>query len=272
MSDFSQIIHRAWKLDPDIFLQFQQDASFLWIALTIVALASLSEAMGQSVVLFINQVRPQRFVLSLVIATARHIIGYCLWTTIIWLMITYLFNIQQSWLLVARVVGLSYAPQLLAFFGLTPFLGNPFSWILSFWSLLAIIVAINMGLELALWQAIAASGLGWFLIQVWQRTLGRPIYSLGRWIEDRAAGVPLKFTLQDLPGLRRWQPTLPEHWEQWLTQRSLLNYENSRRIFIEKVQQYKHRLHKTQQSLLNPHHSDLSTGAIGPAGTRHKHD
>jgi len=272
MPEFRQIIQRAWKLDPDIFHLFQQDELTLWIALSIVALASLSEAMGQSVVLFINQVRPKRFALSLVIATVRHIVGYCLWTTIIWLMITYLFDLKPAWLLVARVVGLSYAPQLLAFFGLTPFLGNPFSWILSFWSLMAIIVAIHMGLELTLWQAIAASGLGWLLIQIWQRTLGRPIYGLGRWIEDRAAGVPLKFTLQDLPLLRRWQPTLPEHWEQWLAQRSLLNYQNSRRTLIEKVQQYKQRLHHTQRSLLNPTHGDLSTGAIGPAGTRHKHD
>jgi len=184
-------------------------------------------------------------------------------------MLTYLFEVPQSWWLVARVVGLSYAPQLLSFFGLIPYFGNPFSWILSFWSLLAIILAMDIGLGLTLWQSIVASGLGWLLIQVWQRTLGLPIYWLARWLEDRVAGVPLKFTLHDLPRLRRWQPALPEHWENWLEQRSL-SYEHSRRVLIEMVQQQKERFNQAQQTLLKG--SDLSSGTIGPTTGVQHHD
>jgi hypothetical protein len=121
---------------------------------------------------------------------------------------------------VAAVVGLAYAPQLLAFFELTPFLGNPFGLLLSLWSMVAIVVAVRVGLGLETWQAVVASGLGWLLIQVWRRTLGRPIYALGQWLERRAAGVPMRYTRRDVPRLRR-HPKLLANWEHWTTRRQL---------------------------------------------------
>ncbi len=54
------------------------------VALWIVVLASISEAMGQSIVLFINRVRPKRYMLALGISTASNMIGYLLWVGVIW--------------------------------------------------------------------------------------------------------------------------------------------------------------------------------------------
>ena len=45
--------------------------------------------------------------------------------------------------------------------------------------------------------------MGWLLLQAWRYTLGRPVYALGRWIEQRAAGVPLRYRATDVPKLRR---------------------------------------------------------------------
>lgn len=209
-----QTIQQAMWLDQNVFADIQRLPGGLGIALLIVSLAGLSESLGQSVVLFINRLPPIRFTLALVITAASHVVGYLLWTVTVWLVGVYVFGQPVALTTVATVVGLAYAPQLLAFFELTPFLGNPFSILLTLWSMVAIVMAVRAGLALELWQAVVASGLGWVLIQIWRRTIGRPIYALGRWLQRRAAGVPMEFTLSDLTRLRR-HPAWLENLDSW---------------------------------------------------------
>ncbi|HMN30549.1 MAG TPA: hypothetical protein PKE45_20530 [Caldilineaceae bacterium] len=213
LPSLTDTIRQALRLEPGIYVGIQNAAEGIWIALTVVLLAALSESFGQSIILFVNRVRPRRFVLALLIATFSRIAGFWLWAVTVWLIAGYGFDRPVPLLRVASAVGLAYAPQLLAFFVLTPFLGNPFSILLSLWSMLAIMVAVQAGLGLDLWEAVVTSGLGWLLIQIWQRTLGQPIYALGRWLERRAAGVPLEFTVKDLIRLRhrpQWLVNLPD--------------------------------------------------------------
>lgn len=214
MPSIGQMIQQAMRLNPIVFAEIQQIRGGLGIALLIVTLAGLSEALGQSVVLFINRLRPRRFILALMITAASHMVGYLVWTVTVWLVGVYVFGQEVSMIAIACVVGLAYAPQTLAFFELTPFLGNPFSIILSLWSMVAIIMAVRVGLNLELWQAFLASALGWVIIQVWRRTIGLPIYGLGRWLQRRAAGVPLEHTLADLTMLRR-QPAWLKNLDGW---------------------------------------------------------
>ena len=175
-------------------------------------MASVSEALGQSVVLFINKVRPRRFLLAMGISTASQMVAFGIWATSVWLVSTYVFGASQAYVAVAAAVGLAYAPQVFAFFELTPFLGNTIAVILSLWSMIAIVVAIDVGTGLATWQAIVTSGLGWILIQIWRRSIGRPIYAFGHWMKRRAAGNPLALTLQDISSLRH-ASDMVENWE-----------------------------------------------------------
>jgi hypothetical protein len=220
MPSLGDTIRQALALDETIYVEIQRGSGGIWLALAVVGLAGLSQSLGQSVVLFINHVRPRRFLLAMIISAVSYMVGYLLWSSSVWLVGVYAFGRSESWLAVAAVVGLAYAPQLLAFFELTPFFGNPFGLLLSLWSMVAIVVAVRVGLSLETWQAVVASGLGWLLIQVWRRTLGRPIYALGQWLERRAAGVPLRYTRRDVPMLRR-RPKLLSDWEHWTTRRSL---------------------------------------------------
>jgi hypothetical protein len=198
-----EAILRALALDEQIYVAVQGSRQGLWIALLVVGLAGLSQALGQSLVLFINHVRPRRFILALIASTIGHMGGYGLWLVSVWLVGVYAFGAEVPWTAVSAAVGLAYAPQLLAFFELTPFLGNPFGALLSLWTLLAIVIGVRAGFGLETWQAVATSGLGWLLLQAWQRTLGSPVYALGRWIEQRAAGVPLRYGAADVQKLRR---------------------------------------------------------------------
>lgn len=217
-TSFYEIIRQALRLNPQVFSDIQLENSSIYLAFGVVVLAALSESLGQSVVLFLNRVQPLRFIMALLISTLSNIVGYFLWTATVWLVVRYAFNLEVPIWVVANAVGLAYAPQLLAFFELTPFLGNMFGLLLTLWSLVAIIVAIHAGLGLVTWQATLASALGWVLIQLWRRSLGRPLYALGRWVKRRAAGVPLEVTVQDVTRLRRLQPHLL-NWQLWLEQR-----------------------------------------------------
>lgn len=214
LSSLPQIIRMAMRLNPAVYAAVQAAPSGIWIALIVVGLASISEALGQSVVLFINRVRPKRFVLALGISTVSQMIGFMLWAVIVWLISVYAFGATQSIVAIAAAVGLAYAPQLLAFFELTPFLGNTFAVILSLWSMIAIVVAIYVGTDLDVWQAMLTSMLGWISIQLWRRSLGRPIYAIGNWMQQRAAGNPLSLTIKDIPQLRHAHDIV-ENWEKW---------------------------------------------------------
>ena len=132
-----------------------------------------------------------------------YIIGYVLWTTSVFVVTRYGFQITASWLTIAAVVGLAYAPQILAFFELTPYFGNAFGILLTLWTMIAVVVAMVAGLNLVLWQAVIAAGLGWLLLQLVRRTIGRPANSIWKWFRTRAIGVRLQYETNDLPQLRR---------------------------------------------------------------------
>ncbi len=207
-------IFRALSLDSTVFAELLVASNGLRIALIVILLAGFSEASGQSIVLFINRVMPGRFWLALLISTISHMAGYLLWSLTVWLVGSYLFGHVESFVAIAGVVGLAYAPRLFAFFTLIPFFGNTLSLLMSLWSMLAVIIALQVGLQLDLWQAVATGGAGWFLVQIWQRTLGRPVYAIDRWARNLAAGVPLTFTMDDINRIRRPESALLMQWQE----------------------------------------------------------
>jgi hypothetical protein len=202
MPPFFETIQQAWALEPRIFGQITQARHGLLIAISVVALAGLSEALAQSLVLFINRISPQRFGLAILLSVSTHMVGYLFWVATIWLVGVYVFDRETTYTIVGRAVGLAYAPQLLGFFVLTPYLGSLFALIIGVWSLLATVIAVQVGLDLTIWQAVACSGLGWLLVQLWRRTLGRPLLRFELWLRRRTAGVPMLWTLRDLSELR----------------------------------------------------------------------
>jgi hypothetical protein len=202
MPPFWETVQSALALRPQIFAQIIEAPAGLFIALTVVVLAGLSEALAQSLVLFINRISPRRFILAILLSAGTHFIGFLFWTATIWLVGVYLFERSVPYATVTRAVGLAYAPQLLGFFILTPFLGSLFALVIGVWSLLSTVIAVSVGLNLTIWQAMACSGLGWLLLQAWRRTLGRPVQAFERWLQRRMAGVPLQWTLNDLRQIR----------------------------------------------------------------------
>ena len=204
---FGAIFRAALRLDPKVYTLVPLTAQGLWVAIAIVLLACVSAATGQSIVLFLNRVRPRRFGLALTIGVLSNLAGYGVWTLTIWLAGRLLFASDPGLRTVAGVVGLAYAPQVFSFFVLVPFLGNGIGVLLTLWSMAAIVLAIHMGFDLPAWQAVTLAAVGWLLLQVLYRTIGRPVLRVQHWVAGRAAGVKLVVRPGDESQLRR--RTLP---------------------------------------------------------------
>ena len=197
-----RLIGQALALDSSAFLQIIELES-LRIALLVVFLAGLSNALGQSIVLFANEVKPRRFVASLVLAAIIYVSGFLFFAFSIWLVENFIFGRDEPFISMVKVVGLAYSPYLFSFFILTPYFGSFISVALSLWSLAAILVALHATLALSFWQAFLCSALGWGLVQLVNRTLGRPVHALTQTGKRLVAGTKLERNLKNLGSKHR---------------------------------------------------------------------
>lgn len=199
-----EYVGHALTLDREAFSLLDHGSGGLRLALTVVFVAGVSSAVGQSLVLFANRVARRRFAASLLLSGAVFTIVYLFWSTSIWLIAGYGFGHPRPYVNALRTVGLAYSPQLFGFLVLTPYFGTAVAALLSVWNLLAIVVATSTVFHISTLQAVASAALGWLLLQLLQRTIGRPVLALGRRLRIAVAGrrlVPLTEALENERGL-----------------------------------------------------------------------
>ena len=207
MFEFLAIVGRALTLDNSVHLLVQQAPWRNTFVTLVVVLAGLSEAFGQSLVLFASRVKKRRFIFSLLFSASVYTFSFFFLALSIWLVSAQVFGRAAGFDAVMRAVGLGYAPYLFSFFVLAPYFGNPIGLFLSVWSLVAVNRGVQFALDLNLWQALLCTFLGWLLLQVLQRTVGRPLVGGVRWLRRRVAGAPLATSRQELRELF----DLPQH-------------------------------------------------------------
>lgn len=197
------LVGHALTLDRQAFELLDQGAAGLRLSLAVAFVAGVSAALGQSVVLFANRVAPRRFVLSLLLSGAVFTLVYLFWSTSLWLIAVYVFHHPRPYLNALRTVGLAYSPQLFGFLVMTPYFGSFLAALLSVWNLLAIVVATRAVFHVSTLEAMASAALGWVLLQLLQRTIGRPVLALGRRLRVAVAGrrlVPLREAVEEGEG------------------------------------------------------------------------
>lgn len=200
LQQLGELIRGAIVLNPETFQAIESLPSADRIAVSILLLAGLSQAIGQSIILFINRIKPLRFVLSLLIAAILFVFSYGFWVLSVWLVDRIVFGHSVSYATIFHALGLAAAPQILSFLIALPYFGLPLQVVLSLWSLLAFVRGFAAVTGVDAWQAFWCGILGWFVLQVMQRTIGRPIAALGYWLKVNTAGASL---VTDLPGLER---------------------------------------------------------------------
>jgi len=196
-SQLLELVREAIALDPQSFLRLQASSDGELIALCVILLAAFSQSLAQSIILFINRVRPLRFAISLLISTLLFAFGWLFWGASTLVVQHLLFTSDASWRQVGLTLSLAYAPQLLSLWVALPYFGVPIYILLSIWTFLAFLTGMTTVLGIDTWQAFWCGALGWLVVQVLQRTIGRPISNVGRWMQTVAAGTPLMQNLEE---------------------------------------------------------------------------
>ncbi|MFM7449013.1 MAG: CAAX protease [Leptolyngbyaceae cyanobacterium] len=202
LSQFGELVGGAFALQSAAFQRVTALPDF-WLALLVVLLAGLSLAVGQSIILFINRVQPIRFVFSLLLNAILFVFGFLFLVFSTWLICQLPWSVQVSFPTLVKVVGLAYAPLLFSFLGALPYLGYPILALLSVWNLLAIVAGFAALTSISWAAAFSYVAFGWFVKQVLENTIGKPIAQFGKELADRVAGVELAQNRAELTELVR---------------------------------------------------------------------
>ncbi len=181
----------AFALQAEAFRSIASLPNGLWLSLLVVLLSGLSLAVGQSIILFINRVKPARFVFSLILNAVLFTFGFVFLTLSTWLICLLPWSVHVPFLTLLKVLGLGYAPLLFSFLGALPYVGYPLQNLFSVWNLLAMVVGFAAITNT--WAGIAFGyvAFGWFVKQLLEGTIGQPIARWGKALTDRVAGVNL---------------------------------------------------------------------------------
>src|SRR5215469_16069295 len=177
------------ELDPHAFVAGLALKDSVLVALAIVLLAGLSEAIGQSVVLFANRIPAARFAYSLAVSTVLFVFSYAFLTLSTWVITLLPLATRIPLRSLFIVYALSYAPLVLSFLEALPYAGVAIGWLLRIWYLLASLVGIAAVGHLQLQYAVLYVGIGWIVFAAARQTLGKPILDAGLRVMSAVSGV-----------------------------------------------------------------------------------
>jgi hypothetical protein len=197
-SHFGELVRGAIALNPEVFQRFLNLPLGATAAFCVVLLAGFSQTVGQGIILFANRVKPLRFILSLLIGAILFAIGAWFWSASTWLVAEFIMRQPNATIGIIRIVELAYAPQLFSIFIALPYLGVPVSVALSIWSFLSYLTGMRATLGFTISEAFLCGFLGWAVLQILQRTIGRPITNIGHWLSNTVAGVNLVTDLKTI--------------------------------------------------------------------------
>lgn len=201
LSRVGELIGGAFGLQREVFRLIATLPDGLWLALLVVLLAGLSLSIGQSIILFINRVKPLRFCFSLLLNAVLFAFGFLFLALSTWLICLLPSSVHVSFPSLVAVLGLGYAPLLFSFLGALPYAGYPILNLLSVWNLLAMVVGFSAIAHVGTGFAFGYVAIGWFIKQFLENTIGQPISQLGRTLADRVAGVALTNDRRELADL-----------------------------------------------------------------------
>lgn len=179
----------ALGLNPDASGYINTDADAIAVVVTVAFIAGVSLLLGQSVVLFLNRVTRIRFVFSLALNGALYVVNLIIWSTVIWGIGRLAFDVQQPIGIAMMAVLLGSAPFVFGFFILVPYLGLIFSRVLYAWSLLVTLVMVESAFEIGWLRTAVCVGLGWLVLLLIDRTVGRPIVTVRDRVLMKLTGV-----------------------------------------------------------------------------------
>ncbi|MCB0062773.1 MAG: hypothetical protein KDE19_11680 [Caldilineaceae bacterium] len=194
-----------WRAILDT-LQFNQDVFQVvingWLGVGVAAgvafLGGVSLLVGQSVILFVNRVRPPRFFASLLLNGVLYVGDLLVWAWAVRLAARLLLGVQiPLWESIA-LMFLTAAPMLFGFLILMPYLGPVIERLLKVWSFLLTYQLVALGYGINWWHTVWVVGAGWLMTLVLHNTVGWPLAAALRRLRNWVAGVHLEHSTEEL--------------------------------------------------------------------------
>jgi hypothetical protein len=192
------LISGVLRLDPDVFRAALTTPNTGILAVLTLFLAGVSDTIGHSVVLFANRVPRRRFIFSVVIEALILVVGVFFWAATIWFTAETVFGAHQPYGTVVTAVALGYAPLLLGFLILLPYLGNFIFVLTRIWVLLAVLVGVAVAYSFGTWQTIICSLIGWALLTLLARLPFLRIQRIDNWLWQLSTGTPQELGTEEV--------------------------------------------------------------------------
>lgn len=197
LSLFWKLIWGTLTLNPQAYVAAQTNQVGPQLTTAVLLLGGISLTLGQSGVLFANRVSRRRFILGVLTSAMTIAISVLFWAASIWLIAALVFRLEEPFIRVLIIVGLSYAPLLFGFLVLLPYLGYLLSQLLPIWIFLGTLTAVRVTFGFDLWQALACTFLGWLLLELVERVPILKIDSVDRWVWRLSTGTPVQLNTLD---------------------------------------------------------------------------
>jgi len=197
-----ELVGGVVRLDPAAMQAVAESPDGLRLAIAILLLGSLSDAVGNSPVLFLSGVGGGRFAVCLLVDTLLSVLRIAVWIVSLAVLSNLLLQANISLAEATLVVGLGFAPMLFSFLALLPLLGPVLLRLLQAWVIVVMIVALRTLYDLPVGPALAVAAAGWVAVLVVGHTVDRAVVRGFGWLTRRLLGVDLllRFEQIDLVG------------------------------------------------------------------------
>jgi hypothetical protein len=163
---------RASKLDVNLYEEVERDTTQTTNALTIVVISAVAAGIGAAISQAMSSapaVPPGApaaaaggggIVLGLIFGVIASLVGWAIWTAIVYFIGTSLFGGTATWGEVLRTVGFANAPGVLRVLIFIPVLGGLINLLVSIWLIVTTVVAVRQALDITTGKAIIVSIIG----------------------------------------------------------------------------------------------------------------
>lgn len=198
LSDLLGVIGRALRLDPGALDAAQLVSSPWAIPVGIVVLAVLSESIGQTIVLAINEVRGKRLAVTLTAAVLGNLLGYAVLGLAVAGAGSVLLGSAPDVSRLIQAVMVSAAPLTLSFLVLLPYSGPAVERFLQAWTMVALWGIVTHQFGAGRWTALILTAMAWLVYLGAMNLAARPLGRLRDRLWRTATGRRLALTSEQL--------------------------------------------------------------------------
>ena len=188
---FFDAVSGILSLDSAVILGLQTAPNGLTVSIAILVLATVSDVVGNSPVLFIRKMPPGRLVATMAVETVLSLARLAIWMCSFGILVFAMNQGSVNLANVVLVIGIGYAPMLWSFLVVIPTIGPLIRRVLVAWTLVTITASLAVASSSTPWDVVVGPGVAALVILVVHRSSNRVSVALLGRVSRRLTGVDL---------------------------------------------------------------------------------